>query len=106
MIRARGSMGRGYGALHGGLFDGAGGQALVVTYEDTAADVAFRLRTLAGWWWGETDPDRATAALRNVRVLADPGPLFGPVAAFGGEGSAPRPAPARWTGLPDLWTRR
>ena len=97
--------GTGYGALHGGLFDGAGGQALVVTYEDTAADVAFRLRTLAGWWWGETDPDRATAALRNVRVLADPGPLFGPVAAFGGEGSAlytARPGPL--DGWPDLWT--
>ena len=97
--------GTGYGALHGGLFDGAGGQALVVTYEDTAADVAFRLRTLAVWWWGETDPDRATAALRNVRVLADPGPLFGPVAAFGGEGSAlytARPGPL--DGWPDLWT--
>ena len=93
-----------FGDLHGGLFAGAGGRALVVTYEDTAADVAFRLRTLAAHWWDETEPARVTAALCNVHVLADPGPLFGPVAAFGGEGSAlytARPGPLE--GWADLW---
>ena len=92
----------GYGDLHGGLFEGAGGPALIVTYEDTAGDVAYRLRTLAGKWW--PTGDRARAALANVHVLAGVGPLFGPAPSQDGEGPAfynARPGPL--DGWADLW---
>ena len=92
----------GYGDLHGGLFEGAGGPALIVTYEDTAGDVAYRLRTLAGTWW--PTGDRARAALANVHVLAGVGPLFGPAPSQDGEGPAfytARPGPL--DGWADLW---
>ena len=92
----------GYGDLHGGLFEGAGGPALIVTYEDTAGDVAYRLRTLAATWW--PTGDRARAALANVRVLAGVGPLFGPAPSQDGEGPAfynARPGPL--DGWADLW---
>lgn len=90
-----------YGDLCGGLFRGAGGAVLVVTYEDTAGDVAYRLRTLAGEWWKD---DRARNALKHVHVLAGAGPLFGPAPSHDGEGPAfynARPGPLDgWT---DLW---
>ena len=92
----------GYGDLHGGLFEGAGGPALIVTYEDTAGDVAYRLRNLAGTWW--PTGDRARAALANVHVLAGVGPLFGPAPSQDGEGPAfynARPGPL--DGWADLW---
>ena len=92
----------GYGDLHGGLFEGAGGPALIVTYEDTAGDVAYRLRNLAGTWW--PIGARARAALANVHVLAGVGPLFGPAPSQDGEGPAfynARPGPL--DGWADLW---
>lgn len=103
---AASSEANGYGLLHGGLFEGAGGAALVLTYEDTAADLAHRLRELAGTWWpkGDAAGDRAAAALQHVHVLAGAGPLFGPTPGRDGDGPAfynARPGPL--DGWRDLW---
>lgn len=63
-----------YGGLHGGLFTGSGGPALVATYEDAAPVVADRLRKLA-----EVADDGLDDALEHVHVLDLAGwPLYGP----------------------------
>lgn len=63
-----------HGDLHGGLFTGTGGPALVATYEDAAPVVADRLRKLA-----DAAGDRLDEALAHVHVLDLAGwPLYGP----------------------------
>ena len=77
-----------YGDLHGGLFTGSGGPALIATYEDAAPVVADRLRKLADVAGGLGD------ALEQVHVLALAGwPLYGP-----GEGGLYNARPAELEG--------
>ena len=86
---------RSYGDLHGGLFAGIGGPALVVSYEDAAAVSADRLRKLAAAWW----PTGDAPALRRVHVLnMNARPLFGPAP---GDLYGARPGPL--DGWADVW---
>ena len=92
-----------YGALHGGLFAGAGGPVLIASYEDWPAVTADRLRKLAATW-PEDEAERATAALRRMHVLEMSGrPLFGPTARGDGDAGFYNARPEPLAGWADLW---
>ncbi len=97
-----------FGDLHGGLFAGASGPALLASYEDWPAVTADRLRKLAAAWTADaaTDltADAATAALARVHVLEMSGrPLFGPAARGDGEAGFYTARPEPLAGWADLW---
>ena len=92
-----------FGDLHGGLFAGAGGPALIASYEDWPAVTADRLRKLAAAWTDLT-ADAATAALARVHVLEMSGrPLFGPAARGDGDAGFYNARPEPLAGWADLW---
>ena len=80
-----------FGDLHGGLFAGAGGPALLASYEDWPSVTADRLRKLAAYWTADaaaylTAGMPLRPALARVHVLEMSGrPLFGPAARGDGE---------------------
>ena len=92
-----------YGDLHGGLFEGIGGPALVASYEDWPAVSADRLRKLAAMWWSDTETDIGTTALERVHVMDMAGrPLFGPASTDSGI-ALYNARPDRMPGWDDLW---
>ena len=93
--------GAGDGELMGGVFDGAGGSALIASYEDDPADVAYRVRQLASQWWAATDHEVTKTLRERLHVIGMAGrPLYGPDSSRGTFYAA-RPGPLE--GWDDLW---
>lgn len=90
------------GTAVAGLFDAIGGPALIVAFEDEAAEIADRLRGLVH------SPGYATGAeadriLGRVHVLDLAGkPVYGP-AESGGRVGFYNQRPGRLSGWPDIW---
>ena len=91
----------GQGELAGGLFAGAGGPALIASYEDDPTDVAYRIRALARQWWVPNDDEVTTTLRERLHVMGMAGrPLYGPHSSQGTL-YASRPGPLE--GWDDLW---
>ena len=89
-----------YGDLRNGLFEGRGGAALIVGYEDDPTVTADRLRALtaAKDWHGEA-AEVSGGILGRVHVLAMHGrPLFGPA-----PGDLYNARPGSLPAWPDVW---